>query len=118
MTVEAPPARRTFALWPIAAIALGSAAVLLVLRPWYGYHRDELYFRLLGQHPKLGYFDTPPLTPMIARVSTEIFGDDLGALRVVPALYTALVILLVGLITHELGGSRTAQVLAVTGTAT
>jgi 4-amino-4-deoxy-L-arabinose transferase-like glycosyltransferase len=116
--VETPSASRSFALRPVAAVALGTAAVLLALSPWYGYHRDELYFRLLGQDPKLGYFDTPPLTPMIARVSTEIFGDNLVALRVIPALYTAVVILLVGLITSELGGSRTAQLLAVGGTAT
>ncbi|MBO3749142.1 glycosyltransferase family 39 protein [Streptosporangiaceae bacterium NEAU-GS5] len=118
MTVEAPPAPKTFALRPVAVVALGSAAVLLALSPWYGYHRDELYFRLLGQRLKLGYFDTPPLTPMIARVSTEIFGDNLVALRVVPALYTAVVILLIGLITRELGGGRTAQLLAAAGTAT
>ena len=104
-----------FPLRPIGAIALTTVAVLLAVSPWYGYHRDELYFRLLGERPSLGYFDTPPLTPMIARVSTAIFGDTVVALRIVPALCTGALILLISLVTRELGGSRTAQTLTAAG---
>ncbi|WP_424529487.1 glycosyltransferase family 39 protein [Sphaerisporangium viridialbum] len=109
-----PPFSRT----PVLSVALATSAVLLAVSPWYGYHRDELYFRLLGGHPQLGYFDTPPLTPMIARWSTAVFGDTVVALRIVPALCAGLVIVLVALITRELGGNRRAQILAAAGTAT
>jgi hypothetical protein len=107
-----------FARVPVGGIALATVAVLLAVSPWYGYHRDELYFRLLGEHPMPGYFDTPPLTPMIARVSTAVFGDTVVALRIVPALCTGILLLLIALIARELGGGRTAQILAAAGTAT
>ncbi|WP_410007778.1 hypothetical protein [Planotetraspora sp. A-T 1434] len=55
---------------------------------------------------------------MIARVSTAVFGDTVVAPRIVPALCVGVVIPLVALVTRELGGSRTAQILAAAGTAT
>ncbi|MEV7805799.1 glycosyltransferase family 39 protein [Microbispora sp. NPDC088329] len=102
----------------VLAVAVATVAVLLAVSPWYGYHRDELYFRMLGERPRLGYFDTPPLTPMIARLSTTIFGDTVVALRIVPALCTGVLVVLVALLARELGGGRTAQILAAAGTAT
>ncbi|MBP2706655.1 glycosyltransferase family 39 protein [Microbispora sp. RL4-1S] len=116
LTAVRPDAR--ISRTPVLAIALATTVVLLVNSPWYGYHRDELYFRLLGEHPRLGYFDTPPLTPMIARVSTAVFGDTLVALRVVPALAAGVLVLLIAIITRELGGNRRAEILAAAGTAT
>ncbi|MFC0860674.1 glycosyltransferase family 39 protein [Sphaerimonospora cavernae] len=121
MAADLAPATRQlppFARRPIAVIAMIVVAVLLAVSPWYGYHRDELYFRLLGEHPQLGYFDTPPLTPMIARVSTAVFGDTVVALRIFPALAAGIIVVLVALIAREFGGSRTAQLLAAAGTAT
>ncbi|GLX00748.1 glycosyltransferase family 39 protein [Microtetraspora sp. NBRC 16547] len=114
---QGPPVPR-FALRPVGAVALAVTGVLLAVSPWYGYHRDELYFRLLGQHHRLGYFDTPPLTPLVARISTALFGDTVAALRVVPALLTGVLVVLVACVARELGGSRTAQILAAAGTAT
>ncbi|MGW5265399.1 glycosyltransferase family 39 protein [Microbispora sp. NPDC004025] len=102
----------------VAGIAAVTVAVLLAVSPWYGYHRDELYFRMLGERPRLGYFDTPPLTPMIARLSTTLFGDTVVALRIVPALCTGALVVLVALAARELGGGRAAQILAAAGTAT
>ncbi len=100
------------------AIALATLAVLLVAGPRYGYHRDELYFRMLGERPAFGYFDTPPLTPLLARVSVTLFGDTVVALRVVPALIASLVVVLVALLARELGGGRGAQIIAAAGVAT
>ncbi|WP_169984686.1 glycosyltransferase family 39 protein [Microbispora sp. H10836] len=102
----------------VAAIAAATVAVLLAVSPWYGYHRDELYFRMLGERPRLGYFDTPPLTPVIARLSTTLFGDTVVALRIVPALCTGALVVLVALAARELGGGGAAQILAAAGTAT
>ena len=66
----------------------GSAALLLALlllgSGGYGYHRDELYFRMLA--PAWGYVDQPPLTPLLAEAVIAAFGDHLWAIRVPAAL--------------------------------
>jgi len=49
----------------------------------YGYHRDELYFRLLGQHLAWGYVDQPPLTPLLSAASVALLGVSPTAVLVV-----------------------------------
>ena len=78
----------------------------------YGYHRDELYFRLLGQQPAWGYVDQPPATPMLARLTVELLGDHLWALRLPGALALIGTAVLTALLARELGGGRGAQTLA------
>jgi hypothetical protein len=116
--IDAPVVVRSpFAKVPVTVVAGGLFAVLMAFSARYGYHRDELYFRMLGERPALGYFDTPPLTPMIAKLSIALFGDNVIALRVVPALAMALTVVLVALSCRELGGGRAAQVLTAVGIA-
>ncbi|PZG12077.1 glycosyltransferase family 39 protein [Nonomuraea aridisoli] len=103
---------------PVAAIAALLSVILLALSPGYGYHRDELYFRVLSEHPAWGYVDQPPMTPMLARAGIALFGDTVTGIRVFPALAAALLVVLVALIARELGGGRAAQVMAAAGTAT
>ncbi|GAA4934666.1 hypothetical protein GCM10023237_66200 [Streptomyces coeruleoprunus] len=91
--------------------------VLLGTAGRYGYHRDELYFRLLGQHLAWGYTDVPVGTPALARLFTTLLGDNLFALRVPSALSAALTVVLTAALARELGGGRSAQTLAAAGTA-
>ncbi|MEV4175950.1 glycosyltransferase family 39 protein [Nonomuraea sp. NPDC049709] len=109
---------RPLAWRPVTVIAVVLFGVLLALTPGYGYHRDELYFRVLSEHPAWGYVDQPPLTPMIGKVGIALFGDTITGLRVFPALSIALLVVLMALIARELDGSRAAQVLTALGTAT
>jgi 4-amino-4-deoxy-L-arabinose transferase-like glycosyltransferase len=91
------------------AVALGATAAR------YGYHRDELYFRMLD--PAWGYVDQPPLTPFLARTFTALLGDTVWALRV-PAMACLLsAVLLSVLTTREFGGGRLAQALCAWGLA-
>ncbi|WP_049563312.1 glycosyltransferase family 39 protein [Nonomuraea sp. SBT364] len=108
---------RPLAWRSVTTIAVLLSGVLLAVSGGYGYHRDELYFRVLSQHPDWGYVDQPPLTPMLARLAIAVFGDTLTAIRVPPALSMALLVVLVALIARELGGRGTAQALAALGTA-
>lgn len=105
--VPAPLAWRT-----VLPAAVAVLAVLLVLAPQYGYHRDELYFRVLPL--AWGYTDQPPFTPLVAHVMTAL-ADQPWALRIPAALVAAGAVVVVAAITAEVGGSRGAQALAAWG---
>jgi hypothetical protein len=104
------------AVGPLTVVAVLLAAVLTATSGQYGYHRDELYFRML--EPAWGYVDQPPLTPLIARVSTTLLGDTVQALRVPATLALVLTTVLVGLLAREMGGRAGAQGLAAAAFAT
>src|ERR1044072_8610567 len=113
--MERPP---LLAWRSVTLISILLFVVLLLLSGSYGYHRDEMYFRVLSEHPAWGYVDQPAFAPMAAKLSIAVFGDTLFGIRVPPALAAAILVVLVTLITRELGGRGVAQILAALGTAT
>ena len=98
--------------WPILAVGGAMGLVLLLVSAGYGFHRDELYFIVAGRHPAFGYVDQPPLTPLISAAVSNMLGVSPTALRLLPALTAAAIVVLTGLMTRELGGSGRAQLLA------
>jgi hypothetical protein len=60
-------ATATAALSHRALLGIGSAvaAVLVAFAGAYGYHRDELYFLVAGDHLGWSFPDQCPLTPLI-----------------------------------------------------
>ncbi|WP_336921188.1 glycosyltransferase family 39 protein [Aquipuribacter sp. SD81] len=110
-------ARPRASLLAVVVVPLALVGVLLVLSGRYGYHRDELYFRLLADQPAWGYVDQPPLTPLVARAAVALLGDGAWALRVPAALAAGLLAALLALLARELGGSPRAQVVAALGAA-
>ncbi len=100
---EATTAIRPFAGRAVLLAAGSTALVLTVLSGLYGYHRDELYFAMLP--PAWGYVDQPPLVPLLAHV----LGSSPSLLRIPATASAAVSVLLVALITRELGGSLRSQ---------
>ena len=78
----------------------------------YGYHRDELYFIVCGQHPDWGYVDQPPLVPLLASLMHALFPDSLTMFRLIPALAHAGTVALTAETARKLGGGNWAQLLA------
>jgi Dolichyl-phosphate-mannose-protein mannosyltransferase len=115
MTASQAPERQTSGFsvpWAIILVAGLMVAGLLVVSGAYGFHGDEMYFVVAGQHPAFGYVDQPPLTPLLSAASVAILGISPTAVRVLPALEMGLIAVLVALIAGDLGGSRRAQILA------
>jgi hypothetical protein len=93
---------------PVVAAAVSMAIVLTAVSGRYGYHRDELYFRML--RPSWGYVDQPPFTPWVARLTAGVV-DEVWAMRVPATVMAAASVVVLALVTRELGGGRGAQTL-------
>jgi hypothetical protein len=102
----------------IALIAAAAFAMEMAVAARYGYHRDELYFLAAGQHPAFGYVDQPPVTPLLARLTAVLSGNSLIALRLVPALALAGLVVATAAMSRMLGAGRAGQVLAALAAAT
>lgn len=96
-------------VWICAAANL---LVHLLAAGRYGYFRDELYFLACARHPALGTVDHPPLIDWVTWLVVHTLGDSLWALRLVPAIAMAVVVVLCGWLARALGGGRFAQALA------
>ncbi len=81
----------------------------------YEIFRDELYYLACADRLAWGYVDQPPLSIFLLAAVRAVFGDSLFALRLVPAIAGAAVVLLTGLLARELGGGRFAVALAAVG---
>lgn len=99
-------------LFWIIAIAVFTLIVHLVTYNTLGFHRDELLYLSLGRHLSAGYWSNPPFIGIVSYVSQLLPGDTLFTLRLFPALAGALLIIITGLMTREMGGKIYAQVLA------
>jgi len=101
----------------VGAIALAQLAALVATSSRYGYHRDEMYFVVAGQHPAVGYPDQPPLVPLIVAAMDHLAAGSLVALRAPSALVAVATTVIAALIAGECGGRVRAQVIAAACTA-
>lgn len=110
--VAPPEAKPPLATGLLAALVLFDLALLYSVVGRYGYFRDELYYLACANHLAWGYVDQPPLSIAVLSAVRSLIGDSLPALRLVPALAGASVVLLTGVLAREMGGRRFAQFLA------
>jgi 4-amino-4-deoxy-L-arabinose transferase-like glycosyltransferase len=105
--------RSPFARLPVLSAVVALLVAVMVVASRYGYHRDELYFRLLP--PRWGYTDQPPLTPAVVHLFSGLVADQVWAIRIPAALLGAAGVLVIAAIGRELGGGRLGQGLAAWG---
>lgn len=101
--------RASFARGPVFSAMLVLGLMLALTSGGYGYHRDELYFRMLD--PAWGYVDQPPLTPLLVQALSTLV-DEPWAIRIPAILASVGSVPVIALVARELGGGRYAQSLA------
>jgi Dolichyl-phosphate-mannose-protein mannosyltransferase len=101
-----------FAAGPVLVVIALKCALELSVAGRYGWHRDELYYAVAGQHLQGGYVEFPPVTALLAALARELFGWSLVGLRAIPILASAGTVLVGALVARELGATRRAQTLA------
>lgn len=99
----------------IAAIALFNVIFRMFLFGNLEYHRDELLYFSLGIHPDFGYATVPPLIGWIAWLIENTSGYSVFAVRLVPALMSGVMVILLSSMAKELGGKRYARIIAGLG---
>lgn len=102
------------AVLPVGIVVAVAAAAHGIFAMRYGWHPDEFYYVVCGQHPAWGYFDHPPLVPLLARVAAL---GGLAGLRVLAIALHLGCIVLAALLAAELGGRRVAQVITAAAVA-
>jgi Dolichyl-phosphate-mannose-protein mannosyltransferase len=101
------PSGQSIYLWIIAGL---TAALHLAVAGRYDLFRNELYFIVCGRHPAFGYFDQPPLVPLLA-AATQLWGIHVWLLRL-PAAAAAAALVLVTAAFARLWTSRTEAIVA------
>lgn len=99
----------------ITAIALFNIIVRLLVYDNLEYHRDELLYLTLGQHPDFGYATVPPLIGWVSWLLRQLFDNGLFAIRLSASLVGGLMIFLAASLARELGATRYGAILAATG---
>jgi hypothetical protein len=100
----------------LAPSAWWLASLVLVLHVGtagrYGYFGDELYYLACARRPAWGYPDLGPASIALLRAWTGLVGTSLVAIRIVPAIASAVTVLLTALLARRLGGEARAQTIA------
>jgi Dolichyl-phosphate-mannose-protein mannosyltransferase len=96
----------------LVLLALLRTLLHILTNGQYGFHRDELLTWNNARHLDWGYVLYPPLTPCLARIELEVFGNSLTGFRFFPAVSQGLVLLITGLMARELGAKREPQLVA------
>src|SRR5436190_16358643 len=104
--------RNTFIL---LLLALVKVLMPLVIHHYeFELHRDEYLYYQQGQHWDLGFLENPPMIGILGSLS-QMMGGNFFWIRIWPALFGALTLVITIGIVKELGGKFFAQVIAALG---
>lgn len=111
LSAEVPP----IAWRELAVLAVPLALILTVRLGRYPLWGDELYMVPAGRRLSWSYADQGPLVPLQAYLSDLVAPGSAVLLRLPSVALTVATVLLAALIARELGGGRTAQLIAALG---
>ncbi len=84
----------------------------LLPQPGYAFHRDEFLYLAMADHLHLLRMSFPPMIAILGEIARALPIPLLAAVRLLPALADAAMVVLVAMLARELGGNRRAQLLA------
>jgi hypothetical protein len=96
-------------LWPTLAVISVIVLLHLLTNGRYGFYRDELQFMSDSRRLDWGYVAYPPIAPLLARISMNLFGLSLIGLRSFSVLALAAALFVTAQMARDLGGGRLAQ---------
>jgi hypothetical protein len=97
--------------WIVAFLAVLNIVIHLAFYNNLEYHRDELLYFSLGEHPAWGYASIPPATGLLAWLVSSLFGYSIFAVRLLPAIFSGALVVVSSQIAVLLGGRYYAQIL-------
>ena len=83
-----------------------------LLNKEYGFHRDELLYLALGRHLDFGFLEVPPMIALFASLIQNTVGQSLWAVHLVSGLAGMALVILTGMIAHQMGGKTFAILFA------
>ena len=72
----------------------------------FGFHRDELLYKALGQHMDWGYNEVPPFVAGVSYLTDLISSESVFISRLFPTLFSCAIIFITGLFVLTMGGKR------------
>lgn len=99
----------------ILPFALAKLLLHLLTASNFEFHIDEFFYLYLGQYPDVGYYSAQPLTGLLSMTTQELLGNNTFIIRMVPAFFGMLSILILGRVVKLLNGNNTALIFTFTG---
>lgn len=96
----------------VLIVSLCGILVHLIFLSRLEFHRDELLYLSLGEHPAPGYHSVPPLIGLLSWLLTHTIGYTQFAARIIPAILGGAAIYLTAEIALEMKGGQFARIVA------
>ena len=96
----------------LSFFALLKLQIPFFLNKAYSFHRDELLYLALGRHLDFGFLEVPPMIAFFASLIQNTVGESLWAIHLFSGLVGMALVILTGMIAHQMGGKTFAILFA------
>ena len=81
----------------------------------FGFHRDELLYKALGENLDWGFKEVPPFIAGVSYLSNLVSSESVFISRILPTLFSCAIIFITGLMVLTMGGKRFSILVACGG---